>query len=112
MEFAAFSDTVGKILENDVDEVYGDLMSNEANTLRIIERVAADTRRDALRESDVWSMSVKSLFDGMVTFWSEMYMHAMKGQTELMQQKARSSTGLFNAGLTLFLALLVMLLLT
>jgi hypothetical protein len=36
-------DTVEKINGPDLDEVYGSLMANEANTLRIIERVAEDT---------------------------------------------------------------------
>jgi hypothetical protein len=34
-------------------------MANEANTLRIIERVAEDTRRDTISNNDVWNMSVK-----------------------------------------------------
>jgi hypothetical protein len=52
-------DTVEKINGPDLDEVYGSLMANEANTLRIIERVAEDTRRDTISNNDVWNMSVK-----------------------------------------------------
>jgi hypothetical protein len=51
-------DTVEKINGPDLDEVYGSLMANEANTLRIIERVAEDTR-DTISNNDVWNMSVK-----------------------------------------------------
>jgi hypothetical protein len=68
MEYAQFVDAVEKINGPDLDEVYGSLMANEANTLRIIERVAEDTRRDTISNNDVWNMSVKRLLDEFISF--------------------------------------------
>jgi trans-aconitate methyltransferase len=82
MEYAQFVETVGKIdSPNNVDEVYGSLMSNEANTLRIIERVAADTRRDTISSNDIWNMSIKRVLDEFITFWISSYVHVMKQET-------------------------------
>lgn len=112
MEYAQFVDTVEKINGPDLDEVYGSLMTNEANTLRIIERVAEDSRRDAVSGSDVWNMSVKRLLDEFISFWMSLYAYAMKGDTDMMMAKVRSPTGMFHIGLTVFMFLTVILICT
>jgi hypothetical protein len=56
-------------------------MSNEANTLRIIERVAADTRRDTISSNDIWNMSIKKSTRRIITFWISSYVHVMKQET-------------------------------
>jgi hypothetical protein len=81
-------------------------MANEANTLRIIERVAEDTRRDTISNNDVWNMSVKRLLDEFISFWIGLYAYAMKGDMELMLAKVRSPTGMFYIRFTVFLPLL------
>jgi hypothetical protein len=68
---------VGKIEGPNLDEEYGSLMLNEANTLRIIERVAADTRRDTISSNDVWNMSIKRVLR-RIHSGSSLYVHAMK----------------------------------
>lgn len=113
MEYAQFVETVGKIdSPNNVDEVYGSLMSNEANTLRIIERVAADTRRDTISSNDIWNMSIKRVLDEFITFWISSYVHVMKQENDILVQKLRSPTGMFHVGLTMFIILTVILVLT
>jgi hypothetical protein len=112
MEYAQFVETVGKIEGPNLDEEYGSLMLNEANTLRIIERVAADTRRDTISSNDVWNMSIKRVLDEFITFWISLYVHAMKRENDILVQKMRSPTGMFHIGLTLFIVLTVILVCT
>ena len=112
MEYAQFVDTVEKLQGPDLDEVYGTLMSNEANTLRIVERVAEDSRRDTISSNDVWNMSIKRLLDEFISFWMTLYSYSMKGERDMLMAKVRSPTGMFHVGLTIFVFLIIVLVFT
>lgn len=112
MEFSQFQTTVQNVQDGDVDQVYGELMSKEANTLRIIERVATDTRRETLQDKDVWNMSIRHIVDEYLEFWSDVYVHIMKGETAVLKQKLSSPTGAFNVGLTLAVVAVVIMIVT
>jgi hypothetical protein len=112
MEYAQFRDTVDRAAAADVDEVYADLMAKEANTLRIVERVAADARRDVLRDGDVWNTSIRSLLDRYVDFWAGLYGAMMRKEQQLAMLRIRSPDGMFNVGITVLLVTVVLLILT
>jgi hypothetical protein len=114
MEYTEFKSAVDDIrtAQLDVDEAYADLMAREENTLRVIERVADDARRESIQASDILSMSLASVAKAAVDFWSDVYVHLMRQDTALAMQLLRSSNGLIQVGIVTILAVITLLILT
>jgi hypothetical protein len=109
MEHVAFENITKAITSGDsVDDVYHDLMTTEANTLRLVERIADDNRSDALARVDIAALSLTQALTGFGSFWSDIYDKLMKGDTESAMREFRTPAGMLNLGMALVLITLVL----